>query len=295
MEYLGGVNVADVVHGVVLLVALLALIKIVVPPLAVGLGVMPLRIRADESPGRAEPRVGDADHRRRFEQFIELGFRPIGTTQEDCWFVSPFDWHKRFGVSWMGAPDGRTLASFHRLTDEEPIRFGAVTVLEGGGLVRTTCPGTDGQIPVLEGYHRIELRGVEPAELLARHREEVAAVRRRSGRAAVSATLREAASAEERLEVELVRRIDHSSSSRIVQLSFGLPALVSLAVQGVLTHRSLGLGNVAFAICVGAAVSEWTVRSIVRPAFRKTVVESHERPPGPDPISGGDVPPGAGA
>lgn len=287
-------TVADVVHGVVLLVALLALIKIAVPPLAVSLGLMPLRIRADESPGRAEPRLDDADHRRRFEQFVELGFHPVGTTQEDCWFVSPFDWHKRFPASWMRAPDGRTLASFHRLTDEEPIRFGVVTVLEGGALVRTTCPGTDGQMPVHGDYHRVDLRGVEPAELLARHRERVAAISEGPGRAVVSATLREAASVEERLEGEIVRRIDHSSSSRIVQVSFGVPALVTLAVQGIAGHGSLGLSNAAFAICVGAAVSEWTVRSIVRPAFRKTVLESHERPPGPDPISGGDVPPGAG-
>jgi hypothetical protein len=285
----------EVVYGGILLVALLALLKIAVPPLAFAVGRVPLRIRSEDDPGAAEPLPSDADHRRRFDQFAALGFRPVGITRESCWFITPFDWYKAFDATWMAAPDGRTHASFHRLTPEEPVRFGAVTLLEGGVLVRTTSPGNKGGVmPAVEGYHRVELQDVGAAELLARHQEEVAAVSQRTGRAVVSATLREVASVEEQIEATLVRLIDQSGPNAIIKTSFGIPALATLAVQAFVTHGRVGLIHPAFAICVGALVCEWTVRAVVRAQIRQGMLASHLRTPGPDPISTADAPPGDG-
>src|SRR3954468_4059214 len=195
----------DVGQVLLALLAVAALVKVVVPPLMFRMGLLRLRVRVDDDPASAEPRGDDPRYGQRFEQFEALGFRPLGTTYETCWFITPFDWLWRSRpIHWMTMPDQRTLASFHRLIDEEPVRFSAVTILEGGAMVRTTCPGTGRhQPPLLDSYRRVQLRGVDPTELVSRHQAEVAAFCAEQRRGVVAATLQHAADVEAALDRQI--------------------------------------------------------------------------------------------
>jgi hypothetical protein len=59
---------------------------------------------------------------------------------------------------WLGAPDRRTFVELHRIILDEPVRFGAVTLVEGGGMVRTTCPGSGLSTDVGLRYRRAEVQ-----------------------------------------------------------------------------------------------------------------------------------------
>ena len=163
---------------VLYVIAALALVWVLVPAVVFSLGGARLRKALHRDPARAEPRADDPDHARRFQQFTELGFRPVGVTRETCWFMNPtkWYWHALDWSRWMELPDGRMLVSFHRLLASEPVRFGVVTLFDDGGLVRTTCPGIGrGMKQVTKNALRFELKNVEPAELVAKHEEHVAA------------------------------------------------------------------------------------------------------------------------
>jgi hypothetical protein len=284
---LDGVTIFSVGQVALALLALAALMKVVVPPLMFRMGLLRLRVLVDNEPASAEPAPDDPSYRARFDQFTALGFRPIGTTYETCWFITAYDWLWRsHPIHWMTMPDGRTLASFTRLTDEEPIRFGAVTILEDGALVRTTCPGTGsaGQIPFLENYRRVQLRGVDPAELVSRHQAEVLAFAAERGRSVVAATLQQAADVEAALVRLILPRISQANPEQTIKVTFGGSALLTLVIRA-LSHGPLTWPDLAIAICIGAAICEATVRFVVRPQFRTAVSASHVVAPGPPPIS----------
>src|SRR5262249_11072823 len=148
-------------------------------------------------PGAVAPKGDDADYERRYQQFAALGFQPIGTSHETCWFINSHKWYWRSrGTRWMAKPDGLTLVTFHRMLADEPVRYGAVTVFERGGLVRTACPGAGATIDT-DTYLRVEFPDIEPAELLAKHAEHVEAFGRRKSRTARAASLEDAVSEEE--------------------------------------------------------------------------------------------------
>jgi len=152
---------------VLYLIAALALVWVLVPLGAFGLAGARLRKELDRDPARAEPRADDPDHARRYHQFWELGFRPVGVTRETCWFMNAtrWYWHALDWSRWMQRPDDGLLVSFHRLLADEPVRFGAVTLFDDGGLVRTTCPGVrSGVRQDTERSLRVELKNVEPAD-----------------------------------------------------------------------------------------------------------------------------------
>jgi hypothetical protein len=284
---LDGVTVFFIGQVALALLALAALVKVVVPPMMFRMGLLRLRISVDNEPASAEPAPGDPSYRARFEQFAALGFRPIGTTYETCWFITPYDWLWRsHPIRWMTMPDGRTLASFHRLTDEEPIRFGAVTILEDGAMVRTTCPGagSPGQLPVPENYRRVQLPGVDPAELVSRHQAEVLAFAAERGRGVVAATLQQAADVEAALDRLILPRISQANAEQTITATFGGAALLTLAIRG-LGRGALTWPDFAIAICIGAAICEATVRFVVRAQFRTLAAASHAVTPGPPPIS----------
>jgi hypothetical protein len=149
-----------------------------------------------EGPAYAQPGKDDPDYARRFGQFEALSFRPVGMTREVGWFISPLTWLRRSlqGTRWMRTADGLMLATFHRLHRSEPVRFGVMTLNNGGGLVRTTSPGKGRPVAPTSKYARFEV-GLEPAELVARHRENVETFCRERGLVSVPATFREAAAA----------------------------------------------------------------------------------------------------
>src|SRR5262249_51288788 len=164
----------QIADTVLLGAAILGTVWALTPTVMFALGLTRFRIVVSQEPSAAEPTTDDPDYERRYQQFRELGFLPIGTTIETCWFSNPIRWYRKSlrPLRWLATPDGRFLASFHRLIAAEPVRFGIVTLLSDAGMVRTTCPGVGKHR--LEGNRlRIELLNVEPAELLAQHQEHV--------------------------------------------------------------------------------------------------------------------------
>ena len=175
--------------------AALGLIWMLGPLLMATLGLHPLRVAVVEDPAGVEPRVGDMSYRTRYGQFVALGYRPLGTTLETTWWSTPLRWVRRTlqGQRWLAAPDERTFVEMHRIVPEEPVRFGAVTLFEGGGLLRTTSPGAGLSGDLGPRYRRHEVQNVDAADLLGRHQKNVAAFAQELGLAVKAATLRQVA------------------------------------------------------------------------------------------------------
>jgi hypothetical protein len=249
-------------------VAVAAAIWILVPPIAFALGLMRLRHDVFPEPTRAEPTAGDPDYAGRFRQFEALGYRALAYSQESCWFMNPTMWYWRSssGCRWMVAADGKTLISFHRLVADEPIRYGAVTLFDDGGMVRTACPGAG--VTYQDGnYLRMELRGAEPAELLSKHEIHTAAFSMESDRKVKEATLDEAVRIEVEQDTKVLKRIGDYWP---IAVFFALPAAIAfLASKGALSHRA------ALAICAGAAVFAILQFVLLPRRARRRAIASH--------------------
>jgi hypothetical protein len=147
-------------------------------------------------PPLARPYPEDADGLRRYQELLDLGYAPAGSTYEHARFFTPLHWRWRSrGLRWLASPDGRTFVHLHRIVDEEPVRFGAVTVFEGGGTWHTACPGVQGEMPEIPGHGRADLIGVGTGELLEKHAAFVEAFARDNAVAAKSVGLAEVAQA----------------------------------------------------------------------------------------------------
>jgi hypothetical protein len=251
-----------------------ALVWVLVPAVAFAMGGARSRRELHRDPARAEPRPDDPDHARRFRQFWELGFRPVGVTRETCWFMNPIRWYWRSldWLRWMQRPDDGMLVSFHRLLASEPIRFGVVTLFDDGGLVRTTCPGVrQGMRSVTANFLVFELKSVEPAELVSRHEVHVAGFASTSNRKVKQATFEEVTAAE-----TINDRVALSGRKGTYQLLvryFGLPALFGgwlLATPGgSFWHRA------AIGVCAGAAVFAFQRFVRMPQRRRQRVLRSH--------------------
>ena len=247
---------------------------VLVPVIMHALGLMGLRADIDAEPARAEPMAGDPDYERRFQQFAQLGFRPIGVSRETGWFITPFDWRWRsLGCSWMQSADDRTLVSFHRLIPEEPVRFGAFTLFEGDAMVRTVCPGAGIEHENQEG-RRVEMRNVDPATLLAAHDNHVDAFGRDRGITATTATLAAliAVDVEQDRRLLLERR-HRSGGNGLAMWFFGLPTVAAFA----LLARSGGSfwHHLAVATCVGGGLFVLMRTVVLKAAHRQSVLRSH--------------------
>lgn len=249
-------------------VAVAAAIWILVPPAAFALGLMRYRHEVRHEPARAEPTADDPDYARRFGQFAAMGYRALASSRESCWFMMPTRWFWRSfaGLRWMASPDGRTLISFHRLLADEPVRFGAVTLFDDGGLVRTACPGAG--LTYQDGnYLRMELRGVDPAELLSKHEIHVMAFSTEGNRNIKEASLDEVVRIETEQDIKVLTKIGDYWP---IAVFFVLPAVIALwAAGGALPHRA------AVATCVGAAAFAILQFVIVPRRRRRRVMASH--------------------
>ena len=155
--------------------AALGLVWMLVPLLMVSIGWRPVRVVVLEDPLSVEPGPGDPSYRLRFTQLRAAGFTPLGTTMETCWFNSPLRWQRQSlqGERWLASADGRTFVALHRVVLDEPVRFGAVTLLQGGGMVQTACPGAGLSGDVGPRYRRAEVQNVDVVDLLGRHQRNV--------------------------------------------------------------------------------------------------------------------------
>ena len=259
---------------VLYVIVALALVWVLVPAVAFGLGGARLRKELHRDPARAEPRADDPDHARRFQQFREIGFRPVGVTRETCWFMNPIKWywHALDWSRWMELPDGKMLVSFHRLLASEPVRFGVVTLFEDGGLVRTTCPGTgSGMKQDTKNALRFELKNVEPAELVAKHEEHVAAFASAGNRKIQQASFEEVTAAETAKDrVVLSHR---KESYELLALYFALPALLACWLSATLGGSPGRRG--AIGVCAGAAVFAFQRFVRMPQRRRQNVLRSH--------------------
>jgi hypothetical protein len=249
-------------------VALAAAIWALVPAAAFALGLMRLRTRTHPEPARAEPTADDADYARRFGQFAALGYRALGFSVETCWFLNPLTWYWRSfsGTRWMAAADGKTLVSFHRHLADEPVRFGAVTLFDDGGLVRTACPGA-GVIYQDGNFLRMEVRGVEPVELLSKHEIHVMAFATEGNRHVKDATLEEVVRIEAEHDVKVLKQ---QGNYWDVAAFFVLPAVAAFwGASGAILHR------VAVAACVGGAAFAVLKFVIIPRRRRRRVIASH--------------------
>jgi hypothetical protein len=157
-----------------------------------------VRVAVLEDPISVEPGSGDPSYRLRFTQLLAAGFRPLGTTMETCWFNTPLRWQRQSlqGERWLTSADRRTFVALHRLVLDEPVRFGAVTLLEGGGMVQTTCPGAGLSGDVGPRHRRAEVQNIDAVDLLRRHRRNVEEFCHERGLVVREATLRELAAEE---------------------------------------------------------------------------------------------------
>jgi hypothetical protein len=156
-------------------VAAVGLIWMLVPLLMVIVGWRPVRVDLVEDPISVEPGSGDPSYRLRFTQLIAAGFKPLGTTIQTCWFNTPLRWQRQSlqGERWLASADGRTFVALHRVVLDEPVRFRAVTLVQGGGLVQTACPGSDFSGEISPRYRRADVQNVDVVDLLGRHRRNV--------------------------------------------------------------------------------------------------------------------------
>ena len=175
--------------------AALGLVWMLVPLLMVSIGWRPVRVVVLEDPLSVEPGPGDPSYRLRFSQLVAAGFKPLGTTTETCWFSTPWRWHRQSlqGERWLASADHRTFVALHRVVLDEPVRFSAVTLLDGGGMVQTACPGAGVSGDVGPRHRRAEVQNVDAVDLLGRHRRNVEELCRERSLVAREGTLRELA------------------------------------------------------------------------------------------------------
>ena len=197
----------------------------------------------------AKPYPEDADGLRRYHEFIELGMEPLGSTWEHARFFTPIHWRWRSlqGLRWLVSPDARTFVHLNRLVEDEPVRFGAVTVFEGGGTWHTSYPGVAGELPRVEGHGHLSVRCVGPAGLLEKHAEHVEAFGREHGLTVKAATLQELAAASLAYERAVLPKMGLAGLMALPLGTFGLSFAMSapmLARGG--TSRVVGLGTIIF-------------------------------------------------
>ncbi|HXJ23516.1 MAG TPA: hypothetical protein VMT03_25095 [Polyangia bacterium] len=156
-------------------VAALGLIWMLVPLLMAAIGWRPVRVDVIEDPLSVEPGSGDPTYRLRFTQLVAAGFGPLGTTIETRWFNTPLCWQRQSlqGERWLASADRKTFVALHRVVLDEPVRFCAVTLLQGGGLVQTVCPGIGLSGDVGTRHRRAEVQNIDVVDLLRRHRRNV--------------------------------------------------------------------------------------------------------------------------
>jgi hypothetical protein len=233
-----------------------------IPPLFAALGLGSVRLVADEDPTAATPPDEDESGTARFEQLRSLGFRPLGTAIETVWFLAFIHWVKRFESRRLGTPDGKCFASLYRLSAYEPVRVCLSTITTGRGMVSTTMPGV-GHETDEPTYVRAEVEECEAAELLARHKHNVARFVSERGLAVISETLEGYASVREKHTRSQWRKIGPLSVFLVVIFFVGgffiLPGLLCLDFllwwfQGQGIARAVSL---VFATAVYYVVVTW--------------------------------------
>jgi hypothetical protein len=231
--------------------AVVGLVIALGPVVAYRLGGMRIYRRVVADPARADPRGRDRSYAESFRRFEALGFRPIGTMQTVSWFLTPLNWRKSFppaGV--LASPDGRTIVQLYRVFPFEPVRWSVTAVNDHDGMMKFLHPGVGLKAEREEYEFRFEVSGLDPAELVAQHRDEVAAFCAKRGLSVKAVSIEELAA----LEIARERRTLPGMTRNlmwfpIMCLSLSTPALLSHA-----SYRGARHPSPAFWLCFGAGV-----------------------------------------
>jgi hypothetical protein len=263
---------SPVVSVVLWAVAVAAAVWILVPAIAFAIGAG--GVQTEVLPEVGPPGLHDENSAfaPRLRELAALGFRAAGQTRERGRFISPvhWGWQAYEPEQWLASPDGRSYAKLYRLVRDEPMRISFVSLFDGGGIVRTSCPGPGGNDLIYPNYRRISLRGVDAAALLAAHEEHVEAFARERGVAVKIATVPEFAAAENAAEHPIMRKMGAAG------YAFLLTALTP-AVLWVQALRSAGASSslTALVTCAHAgfyALVRWLV---LGPILRQNARRSH--------------------
>jgi hypothetical protein len=257
-------------------VAALLAINVLVPPLMMSLRRVRLRSVPFADPELARPTENDPTYRKLYDQLVALGFEPAGLEHEVGWFLSAFDWRKRFDQRWLASSDGQTFVSITKIIPEEPWRYGALTALSDGSLVRTSCPGADGIDKVIPEYHFTRLPGADPTELLARHGEQVDAFCRARGASIVKVTMAEAGAREASYGERVLNTMSRDHAGLFKTL-FVIPALLIGTILW-LSGGGLRWIHLAWAIGIPAVLVRLVRDFVVMPQVRAGVLASHSDP-----------------
>ena len=251
--------VSPVVSAVLWAAALAGIVWMLVPAIAFALRIGGVRttILPDVGPPALQ---GDGGA---FEpwstRLAALGFRHAGRTQASARFMSPAQWRWRsvHPTRWLISPDGRTYVTMYRIVPNEPVRISAVTAFEGGGTVRTACPGPAPQEGLPPDHRWTSVRGVDADALLSRHHEQVAAFENERRATIKRATIAEMSAIDDAISLRLVRK----SAAVHYLLVFVFLAAAALPLMSL--AQGTDSASVALQLCclVGAyALVGWATR-----------------------------------
>jgi hypothetical protein len=256
-------------------VAAIGTVWAVIPPVLCRLGLTRLRFDADDSPGAADPTGDDLEAERLFRQLWDLGFRPAGVVTEHAWFL-PHEWHKAFRVRFLATPKGDCFAGLYRLDGTEGIRLALHTPVSNGGLVMTVTPGAG--LQTLDGrFLRTELPGAVPAELLARHQENVEHFVRTNGLSVERETLAGLAARSEEYDRRQDDTMSHHGALPFLVTCFGAPSVLATMAWLAFDTNMDFFRWVPLALCLGTAVYAVVVKAIIPYLFRLELAGDNPR------------------
>jgi hypothetical protein len=257
--------------------AAVGLIWMLVPLLMVFVGWRPVRVQVLEDPFSVEPGSGDPTYRLRFTQLVAAGFRPLGTSVETQWFSRPLRWQQQSvqGDRWLAAADGRTFVALHRVVLDEPVRFRAVTLFQGGGMVQTACPGANLSGDVGLRYRRAEVQRVDVVDLLRRHRRNVEGFCSERNLIAREATLRDLAEEDTACTRLTLERQRIRTDWRLLLLVVGIPLLGFVLMLQAPGRQDRHLHDLAVSALAATAMFAVVRHHLLTVAVRQQALKRH--------------------
>jgi hypothetical protein len=257
--------------------AAVGLIWMLVPLLMVGIGWRPVRVEVLDDPFSVEPGSGDPTYRLRFTQLLAAGFAPLGTTVATQWFNRPLRWQQPSvqGDRWLASADRRTFVALHRVVLDEPVRFRAVTLLEGGGMVQTACPGSNLSGDVGLRYRRAEVQNVDVVDLLARHRRYVEGFCNERNLTVREGTLRDLAVEDTACTRLTLERQKIRTDWRLLLLVAGIPLLGFALMLQAPGREDRHLHDLAVSVLAATAMFAVVRHHLLTVAVRQQALKRH--------------------
>jgi hypothetical protein len=213
----------------------------------------------------------DADYQRRIARLRELGFAPLGIVRETAWFHFG-QWRTVFQVHCLATADGKCFASVYRLHPGEPVRLSFESFTTNRGLVRTVTPGV-GDPHADQTFSRLELQGLNEAELLARHHEHVDAFVERTGLRIISQTLEGRTSTDEDHEG---RQLASSGTAGFLVPFFVVPSVAVWLLLGPAGESISAMQGYALALCGGTLAYFIMMHFALPMLVRQSCCQDHE-------------------